>query len=199
MAPGTTNNLDVVRGTAVLDSGGTLIENVFYWKCDFSAAQTDNDVMTSMASAIDAAYANVDQYMSQYFEFIEIQGFNITQGRPMGVNGWPTCTIGGDVSSQVMANGLCGLVVADTGYSRSRPKKFISGFTEAHAAGNAWDSTIQTALGQFLLDWLVEVTISSGNRLVSGTWSSKYEVFRPILSAIVKAAVAYQRRRKPNS
>jgi hypothetical protein len=197
MPPGTTVTDDVIRVTAHMLTGSVPLHNVFYYKCDFSAPQTDDDVMQAAALQVDTMFAHIVAKLSQYIYFIDIAGFNVTQDRPMVSRGWPTLTVGGDVASQVMANGVCGLILADTGYSRSRPKKFISGFTEANISGNSLASGTIVDLGDFMVDWLNDVVVSATNTLHTGTWSKKYAMWRPIVSCLVKSAIAYQRRRKP--
>lgn len=197
MPVGTTDNLDVIRATArLLVQGSVLMENVFYYQLQSAASYPDSTVTAGISAKLVTMYGRIDDDMSEGADFYDILMFNVTQNRPMINGSWGALAEGFE-TSEIAPNGVAALITANTGYSRSRPKKYFGGFTEANLYGNAWSGDILAHLGYVLTDWLAYIVVSGSDILVSGTWSEKYSSFRPLISAIVRSAVAYMRKRKP--
>jgi len=197
MPPGTTVTGDVIKTAANMTEGGKVFSNIFFHKCLFEASQTDDTVVDAMAEFCEDFFSLMPPLQSTNLLYRDIAVYNVTQDRPMGTVDWPGLTAGEVTSTQVVPNGIAGLITADTGYSKSRPKKYLPGFTESNLEGNSIGSGLITALGTALGFWLADISLSSGNSLYSGTWSKTFATFRPLLSGIVRSYVAYQRRRKP--
>lgn len=197
MTVGYTENADVIRATANCVQYSQTINNIYFYKCIFTDTQTDHDVMSALATQIDDIYAEINSRLSTQFSYMDIHFFNITQNRPMGTLDWPSMTSGSYASSEALPNGVTGLVLADTGYNRSRPKKYFSGFCEVDCTGNVLSATVTSQLLSLITQLLEAVEVSTGNTLTPGTWSKKYNTFRALVSAVVSSYVAYQRRRKP--
>lgn len=196
MPVGICNDGDAIRIQAKAQLAGTEVDGIFYYICQFSADQSDADVMDALATQIDSMYGRVDQLMADDMVFSDIHFYNLTQERPLGTLDWPTMTAGAVTGSTPLPFGCAALVTADTGYKKSRPKKFLGGFTEQDVAANTWSETLTIAMANFAADWLNDVLVAVGNTLVPGTWSKIYEAFRPLVSTVIRDKVAYQRGRK---
>lgn len=197
MPVGTTDDQDVIRVTCrQLVQGSVLFENVFYYRLDSSSSYLDSTLVTSISSKLVNLYGRFDEDVSEGLDYYDILFFNITQDRPMINGSWGSLVEGGE-TSEIAPNGVAALITGNTGYSRSRPKKYFGGLTEANLYGNVWSGDILTHLASAMADWLAYIVVSGQDRLTSGTWSEKYQVFRPLITAVVRSAVAYMRKRKP--
>jgi hypothetical protein len=194
---------ETARVTARMhDADGSVIENVFYWKNNGPLPEPANDLVLLLSGVLDDAYQLLIPQQAAALVYDDILFYNMDLGLPLGSCDWPTCDQGDNITYEMMPSGTAALIIGDTLYSRSRPKKFISGIHENHVLRNTiTSSALLTALADFAIEWLAtRADLITGNYLFPGCWHwiTEHEgEFRRLYSAIVQDLVSYQRRRKP--
>lgn len=161
--------------------------NVFHYRSTSAAPVDDSDVLGDMAAYMDTLYKTIDQDMHKDWTFEDVNVFDVTQNRPLGVAAWPTLVAGGDEYNDCQPSQVAALVRGTTGYSRNWARKFIGGLTEArNTSGGFVDSTTMTDLAAFAAAWIAGGLGSGGETFEPVVWHKAASMWRPITEAVIR-------------
>jgi len=178
---------------------GVVANNIFYFRTAFSEAQDLTDVLSAIEEWVEAAYTTLIADTSDLVTFGETIVYEYDTVAMQWDNlGTATPAVTFTGISEMLPHGVAALVRAYSTQPRSIARKYLPGLVEEAQADGAWVATTLTALANFGNAWDNVKSISLGNELRPGVWSSKYGTIY-LLSGdeVVLADPAYQRRRRP--
>ena len=193
------SNGDVVRVTANMSyQGASDIINVFHCVAELTVDVDDAVFMGDVGAEVDANYALIVQDLTDDLKFENIEFYNVTDDRPMGVITWPTLTVGLETTSQPVATQMCGQVNFLTGVKRSQGRKYIGGYSElANTGGGFLQVGVQGRLENYGAQFAQGQTITGGT-IYWGHYKTGTTIFRQWTGYIVPSLMSTQRRRKQN-
>lgn len=159
--------------------GGTEeVVNVWHLRVISTGAITDADMSTAVNEWLEAAYAIVNDRMSNYNVHYDTQITNLTVGysfTPLAAN----TNLNGLDTTDILPSTDCPLVVWRTGVSRRLGRKYLPPTTKTQLASGRWVAGMMTdlnALGTFCeLDYVVDpdLSLEPGVRsTLNASWSS---------------------------
>lgn len=186
--------LDIIRVVAEMALVGQKILNIY----DFVATDPtdDADLMSDLGDWIEDAMADIKMRISNNLSFSSLQFKNVTQATDMGFTSWPTFTVGGDATNEVLPLGVAGLVTMPTAVSKVRGRKFLCGITEAYCEDGVWTAATVTdliAYGDILINPIIGTL--TGSPIAYGVVKA-LGGFQPVVAYDVVNVPSYQRRRK---
>lgn len=178
--------------------------NVFWFRADFTASQTDEATFDGCDGAITRAFLEVDQLMRNTWavhdlkvDVVEHIGGKWQTTANVGFGSWGA-TINTAETGDALPEGVAGVGFLYTGLGKHQGRKFLPGFTETFSdAGGNVASTLVTGIVAMLTDMLTPYVISAGNDLVSVVADRAAGITRDILEVGASNVFGYQRRRKP--
>lgn len=192
----TVNTGDILQVRAKYSYGVDDYVNVYHFKADFTASQTDLAVLGAVRAMLDDAYDHLDTLISNNVTFDTIEVINLTQDMAVGEDDWVTLTAGANVDSPLPTQVAC-VVRFFTNVLGSQGRKFLSTFTETeNVYGGTLSAGLTTALGNYAAEILAGVVISAGNELIPGNWNATLARFAEWTSAFINERMGTQRRRK---
>ena len=177
--------------------------NVFYWRADFAASQTDQDVADAVIDELDNAYAQLNGIMSNAMLPVDVKidkvqyvGGEMVVYETVGTFLWTTTFYVPGATGDVLPPGVTGLLKFLTATGKVYGRKFVSGLAEAAQNQGILTSTAVTAFAAMGASILSPYVMSVGNELIAGVMSSKFQLFIPYIETVASANMAYQRRRR---
>lgn len=194
----TVNVNDVIRVTARLEWNGAVdVQNTFTARCSAAGGVTDSNAKADLAEWVDDIYTALNSIMPTSLDYIDIDFFNITQDVPMGVDFWPTLTVGGGGTDEVAATGVAYVITAFTNVVRVHGRKFFGPVISGGIVDGVFSSGVMTALASAMAIWIAPFNGgTSGEPWVPGVWSRALSLFRAFRDVVVRNIPGYQRRRK---
>lgn len=173
--------------------------NIFYFEADFTDPQQVGDVIDSLVTWIEEIYTEIISEMSPNVTLGDMTLYEydvvLDQWDNLGT-GAPARTFTG--ATDMLPHGVSALVRAYSSEARSIGRKYIPAFVEAEQVDGAWAAGALTSLAGFGTRWAALKTISAGNDLMPGVFSTKFKtIFRLTGVTVVLTNCAYQRRRRP--
>jgi hypothetical protein len=194
---------DVVRVSVMMhDVDNNLIENVFYYQNAGPGTALPSGLPAYLGQQVEALFNYLIPNQTYSLVYDNLTYYNMTTKEPLGEHAPLVVDQGDNITYDPMPSGCAALVIGDTGYSRSRPKKFVPGLHENLCEGNIITSSAFLGnLTNFALYWLTSFydTFNDIN-WIPGTWHKLTPTtgeFRGLIATIVKDIIAFQRRRKP--
>lgn len=185
---------DVLRVTAKMVIGEDDIQNVYHAQMNITGSPTDAVIAENFADELDDIYNYLVSSMASTVEFTSIEVWNLTQDELVGVEGWPTQTVGGNGTNQVPPQ-CAALVLFNTPQARSQGRKFLPPFGVSSLDPDG--SVIAASLVNILsFANALLVTISGvGFTGEYGNWNPVLVRFATWTSTQVRDLIATQRRR----
>lgn len=170
--------------------------NVYHvYATSVGAPITDAQFLADIAAELETAHTPINPYLDVGMQYIEIDGFNLTDNTPMEPIAWPTLTVGGETTTDSLARQLAALVSFKTGVSRGVGRKYIGGFTEGqHNADGNLSSTLLTALANYAAA-LIGPKVGTYGTWAFGILRAAGPTFIPYVLGQVNAKFRTQRRR----
>lgn len=199
----TVDNNDVIQVVAdwVLP-GGQHQQNKFIFLAQLASGQTEAAVMTALSTALAALYDELSAEIPSTLQDPVLACDKlawVTDHWEVSANiGETSCSTTSTNGSDYLPLPVAAYLVGRTARPRSRGRKFMPSFGEDRQAGSGLIAAAQTALGNALLDYLSDITISPGNTLVPGIASTVTGTFLPFVSGIAASILGTQRRRHPS-
>jgi hypothetical protein len=193
---------DVVRATLEMhDADNNLIENVFYFQNSGPGTCLKTGLPDTVGLRIETIMGYLVPQLSADLHFDNISYYNMTTKQPLGEHAPLGLDQGDNITYEMLPSGVGALITADTGWSRSRPKKFLAGIHENHVDGNViTSSALLTCLANAAALWITSFYDTFNDTTwLPGTWhriTTEIGEFRAMIAAVVNDLVAYQRRRK---
>jgi hypothetical protein len=152
--------------------------------------------MTDLAQKLDDAYDHLGAALTSDTIFVEVQGFDLTQDRPLPTVTWPTQTVGsGGADSYAAQVSLLGLL--RTGVARVLGRKFIGGLATGITDTNGFvTSAGMTLMGAFLAELVGTFISTSLNSYTPGVKSKTSGLFHAFIEGVASGVPAVQRRRR---
>jgi hypothetical protein len=189
---------DVIRATARLQWNDSVdVQNTF--TCRYQGASTldDSDAKADLAEYIDDVYTEINSVLPSSLDYVDIDFFNITQDAPMGVDFWPTLTVGGSATAEVVATGVSYVMTGFTNIVRAHGRKFFGPPAAGAIEGGVFTSPVMVALASAMAVWISPFNGgTSGQPWVPGIWSRAVSLFRAFRDVVTRNIPGYQRRRK---
>jgi len=194
---------DVVRCVAKQqDVNGSIIQNVYFFENDGLASVTNPDFLTAVEIFLSAVYAEMEDWIpnscdptSIVCDKVEFSSGILTSIAPIGEIAWTTWA-GGTSATEGLPQGNAALFTLPSPYTPGvQGRKYIGPLVESAQNNGILLSTVQTALAAFAAELLDGFLVGAVD-MVPRIMSSKMGDAIPMATAIVKAIVAYQRRRK---
>ena len=181
-------NGDVLRVAARLSSGtATDVVNVFHFKLVAAAPIPDNTIGSECGDNLEAIYTPLVAHIPTTVTFEDINVFNVTQDRPLGVFTWPTLLTGNKGVDHKMPAQLSAMVRFPTGYSKSWGRKFFGPFSEAANTENGTiEAALLTVLGTVALEVLAPHLIAGTDKLETVVYNKNLAQFVPVIDAVIK-------------
>ena len=182
--------------------------NVYEFKHEGTSPVDEADVLTAVAAYFDAAYDNIDSYVSNYVAPVDIKVdiVDVISGVKKVIQNVGTILWGSSyvpsASGDRIPNGVAALIKLFTLRGKTFGKKFIGVFTETNAAGNSPIAALQTALANMVADLLIDLVVDTTEDFAPGVLSvsaASPGVFYSFVEGAVNGLWAYQRRRQPGS
>lgn len=184
-------------------AGGQDHVSVFYWLCNFTQNQTDQDVADGVIAKLDASFSNCNPYITNgqskvdvKIDKVEFVGGVMQITDNLGTYPWTGGNYVPGGTGEVLPPGVAGLVKFLTYVGKSYGRKFIGGITEATQNDGLANANLLSALAAFAAGILVDITISAGNTLAAGIMSQKTAGFLAFQASEVSNNISYQRRRR---
>lgn len=172
------------------------IVNVYHYKLtSTTAGPGDSVAMNALADQLEDIYTPILGLMTTDTKFEDITFYNVTQDRPMGVLAWPTLTQGSGTGDG-LPPGCAALITSYTATKRTYGRKFFGVIEETEQADGILTSAAQTSLATAAAELLDLVVVAAISTFTPGTYRPDTGTFAPFIEAVVRAAIAYQRRRK---
>ena len=193
---------DVVKCVAKMqDTNGSLIENVYFFKHNGTAAVSNTAFLTAVEAEISALMAYIQGYIPNSCTPVSIacdavifyEG-KMTVLRTIGEVPWSTWG-GGTATGAGLPQGCAAVVNFPTETPGVVGRKFFGVLTEGAQDGGSLLTAVQTALGTLIVDYLAGF-LTGSEQFDPVVMSTKMSAAVALVSGIVNAVVGYQRRRK---
>lgn len=198
------SNDDVLKVFLELVLGdGTIAQNVWHFKADFTDDQSDSAVSTAVETYIEDIYGALSAYLSDDFT-INPSWLNKVAW-DSDLQKWATTALV-DIftpsfthtnTDDPFPNQIAPVMTANTFAPGSRGRKFIMGFVETSALAGDLVAGALTALGTALNHYIADETVSGANLLQVGVVRANAGNFLTFSDGAVNSVVGTQRRRKP--
>lgn len=193
---------DIVKVVARMqDINGSDIINTYYYIASGVLALTDADFLTAVESELSTAYALMEDQMPSTVTPVDIKADKVSfvsgkvvQGDPVGTIPWTTWS-GGQGAADGLPQGCAAVVDFTVTSAGVQGRKYMGPLTEATQSNGVLVGTCLADLAAFAAEVLDGFT-AGGGQLTSIVMSTKYAAAIGLASAVVKAVVGYQRRRK---
>lgn len=193
---------DRVRCVARMsDINGSLIENAYVLLHAGSAEVSNSAFLTAIEARLSAMYADIEAMMPNTLtptdivcDLVEFEGGVLKNLGHVGTIAWTTWS-GGTGTGEGLPQGNAAVVNFPTASVGVQGRKYLGPFVENQQANGILESTFQSALATFAATLLSELSVG-GQAFNSGVMSSKTANFVAYATAVIKAVVGYQRRRK---
>lgn len=198
---------DIIRVVAEWDiPDGTIAQLVWHMHGASGASATDAVVGAAVLAALEAAWLNIDQDVSDTVtgSLIEIYRRDLVNHRWDGIDSRPITAADGTDASSMISHGAAGLFKIFTSLSRRQGRKYLMGMTEGKQDDGTLNPAPLTNLALFAaaLDNPVTagaLTLNYGNFNTDPS-SPFYETFATASGAVqAEGILAYQRRRRPGT
>lgn len=172
--------------------------NVFHYRITTVNDADDGWAILDFREIMDPLYTTLTNLLTGSANEVDINIFNVTQGRPLGSHAFLSWT-GPTAAGEMYAPQVAAFVRGLTGYSRNWAKKFLGPLSEVHCGPYGQiDSTGMTILANFGAEWLT-TTATPQNVYEPVVWHSLNGLWRPITSVITSNIPATMRRRRQGS
>lgn len=191
---------EIIRATAFYTRPfASQIQNVFHWQLVDGAAD-DSDIVDELEDWFTndwgAAWAQMASGQITLTE-VNIQVV-ATDGEVLRNLGEPQIGVTGVHAETTLAAATSAYILGNTDVPQIRGSKYIPGMSELEINNGAWTNPALVELGLILIEYLTDVNIGVGGRLLAGVLSKKIVDFQSFNnSGAIEQIPAYQRRRKP--
>jgi len=186
---------EVIRVTAnMLIDGADLVNNVFHLQLD-STGIGNEDALEDAAEWVEDIYGTMVTAIVNNLSFETVRVINQSDNTDVGLIAFPTLTVG-SATGEMLPLGASALIQLLTGILGSQGKKYMPVTGEGALADGLWGSSYLTTLGNVASLMLDPFSSALGNDWHMVVWSEKYAAPLQILSTLVSAVPAYQRRRR---
>lgn len=191
-----THDGDVLRITARMNLLSTgAVENVYTMRWNGLLSSEDGPVMTHVSTYLEDLVSDVTNFQPGDLKYIDVEGFNHTQSRPMPTVNWPTLTEGAG-SGDYLPPGVSALAFFRTGLSRVIARKFLGPVLESLNTNGFFTSAVLTSLSSFIGKMLSpDISLIDAGTLTPGV-ISKAGTFHALTDGTGSSSPAYQRRRR---
>lgn len=198
---------DVLRVVAEWDAPeGTVAQLVWHYLVTSGNNDDPQDVLDDIITSLNAAWANIEAYVSIDYLGSTIELFKYDMGNHQwdGVAADIMAAVDGGSGVDMVPHGAAGLVKMFTTAARRQARKYLFGIIETMTLNGNWTAAVVTALALFAADLDDQVaapltTLTFGTFNVDDT-SPLYETFSPTNQVVqAEALPAYQRRRRPGT
>jgi len=177
--------------------------NVFHYKADYQAPQTDELTMDTIAEDIDTAFSTLNAWIrvtqapvDMKFDVVEFTGGLWRIVRNLGLMIWPDVLYNPTPNDPALPPGVAALVKFLTPIGKVYGRKFIGGLIDTAQGAGVVSSSCLTALSNFGGAIMSDPAIDVNNWLEPGVISTREEEFVPFTEHDVSDNIAYQRRRR---
>jgi len=161
--------------------------NVFHVQFEGAAPVADTVAVDACAAWMEEVYGPIKNNIVDNYDFEDINVFNVTQGRPLGVVAWPTFVKGGDTGGEMMAPQVAAFVRGTTGYSRNWAKKFFGGLGEAVCTDTGFlSSAFMANLATLGAAWVAGYTTVPGSELGPVVYHLSAAQWRTITEVVIR-------------
>lgn len=197
-------NGDIIRAAARMTTAYGENINVYHFRANLVASQTDEDVIDAIITHLGIAYAHLNPYLTSgqtptdiKMDIVEWTGTPLKEEivRGLGIHSWDAGVDPAGAGDD-LPPGVCALIKWRTPGVKTLLRKFYGILIESDRQGGGWIAGMVTAMGQVGAQLLVPHEISAGNTLSYGTWSKRAAAFVEASGYVVSLVEAYQRRRK---
>lgn len=192
---------DIFRVAARLKYGNDDFVNVFHFKA--LDACTEAETVDGLLEAVEAFYTPIIGVLHVGMAFIDIKVDQVIWqvGKEvivdnLGIWAWPTHTLG-TASGDALPSGAAALITAFTQGVKTYGRKFLGRLTEGLCDSDGNVSAAMTSLGNASQAYIDDFTDSNAFDWQPVVHSLRSSAWLPFVSALVKAVISYQRRRKP--
>lgn len=193
-----TNTNDILRtATRLAVAGVGDFVNVYHHRYIGVGTLSDAATVALLTAGMDALYDTIDGIISNTCLFQDINVYNATQFRPLGVEPWPTL-VAGVAGGDPLPWQMAAFVRGTTGFSRNWAKKFIGPFAEsANGPTGFATSGILTDLAAFGVEWLASTVLGFTAALEPVVYHRKFDTWRVLTGIVLSNNWATIRRRRP--
>lgn len=201
----TVSNGDILRASARFqDAQGNDVVNVYNFRCDFAADQTDQDVFDEVDAYLTSVYTEYDAIIDADFDPYDLKVDVVTFAggewvvtQNVGFGAWGT-GITSTAIGDALPPGAAVLVKLGTGLGKHTGRKFLGGFVDVILDTNGdVDPATVTGISTGFAKLLVASVISAGNEIATVILDQKLGTVRDVVEAVVGSLFSYQRRRRP--
>lgn len=183
-------------------SQGEDIMNVFFLQTTFAAPQAELDVFNSVRTYFEASYGNLDNYMSNTgqpldikLDVVSFQAGKWVVTANVGFGTFGTGLILAEVADPLPV-ATAALLKLRTSLGKHYGRKFFGLFTELTNVSGFLSSALQLAVLAFGTGLLTPGTISAGNTYSVVVPDTLTGVVRALTEVAVNSVWSYQRRRR---
>lgn len=170
--------------------------NVFHYRYFGAGAYGDVATVTDLALQMDTQYTELLGQINSNCLFQDINVYNVTQFRPLGVVPWPILVAGGS-GGDPLPGQMAAFVRGLSGYSRNWAKKFIGPLSEsANTATGVLSGALLTDLAAFAAEWVFPSLVGFNTIFEPVVYHKQFNIWRPLTSAVVSNLWATMRRRR---
>jgi len=195
--PQAQNDILRVAARASIAGVGDFV-NVFHYRYTGAGAYADLATVTDLALEMDTLYTILAPRISNLCLYQDVNVYNATQFRPLGVVPFPVLVAGGSGGDPLPAQ-VAGFVRGLSGYSRNWARKFIGPIGEAdNTPTGVLSATLLGALVSFGAEWVFPALPGFSSIFTPVVYHSKFDLWRPLTSAVISNLWATVRRRRVN-
>lgn len=190
------NNGDCLLATVQMQwQGVDIFQSVFHARYTTASPETDDVVMTAVVVGLEAAFSQIDNLQHEDLVYLGTKFYNITQERPMGEQNWYSVPSPAETSEPLPLQ-CQALALFYTATKRSVGKKFIPAFTVSQVTDGQTLTTSAKVAVQDFADELLTARSTIDGEIAFGNWRDPVTYFIPWTSAVARAGVYTQRRRR---
>jgi len=196
----TVSNGDIVK--VILEyvyPGASTALNIFHYVYS-GASSTDEDTLDALETWFTADWADTWADLAPSTASVDNLKAQIVSAAGVVLRDLGTAVIGvpGILGSEVNPGAVSGYLMANTASPQIRGSKYVPGISEGAIVAGLFSAPAVLDLGLLLVDYLANITIITGERLLPGCLSTKTGGFVTFTdSGLINSTPAYQRRRKP--
>jgi hypothetical protein len=197
------NDAILVASARFKDASDNDCVNVYNFKCDFTAAQTEEDVFDAIDTYLTTVYGAFDNFLDGTANAydLKVDVIEFTDGewkvvQNVGFGPWGSGIILAALD-ETAPGGVAALGKLYTGLGRHTGKKFF-GLLDDEVFTNTGEltSTVVSAVETGLTYLLTPHVISAGNELIAVVVDRAFDVVREVIEVGCSSIIAYQRRRR---
>lgn len=190
---------NILRVAARMENNGVddIINVMHFGVAAVPTPNNDAALLADISEHLSAAYNQIQGFLSNSMQSVDITVYNVSQDIPHGVTAWTTDFNGGSGSGEGMPPADCLLILVPTSVKRTVGRIYVSPLQESAQSGGIWNSTVRAAAEAFYVELVNATPWTNGAAFQYGVYKRSDGLLYQPASMRTQAQVAYQRRRKP--